>query len=161
MKWFLLGIRSHCGGGGVERGYLDIWYLIFRGCDIWYLDFCGGQISDIWFFYGCDIWYLTKNINNINSWFIVEGDALNPTYPITPARKDVLSDMILQHLGDRMVPRGNLPSNPTMNEVLATGRSIIAIMRDGLYQNSKMTGEGYLAGIMLADIDWLIDWLID
>ena len=30
-----------CGGGGVclERGYLDIWYLIFRGCDIWYLIF--------------------------------------------------------------------------------------------------------------------------
>ena len=24
------------GGGGVERGYVDIWYLIFfRGCDIW------------------------------------------------------------------------------------------------------------------------------
>ena len=52
-------------GGGVERGYLDIWflggvisvfgsdiwYLIFRGCDIWYMIFFGGLISDIWFLY--------------------------------------------------------------------------------------------------------------
>ena len=52
------------GGGGVERVYLDIWYLIFlvwylitdfvsqisdflRMRDIWYMIFLGGLISDI------------------------------------------------------------------------------------------------------------------
>ena len=67
-------------GGGLERGYLDIWYLIFLG-GVWYLiiDFFGVYkylISDflskldIWFFSnasylhvfyffrGSDIWYL-------------------------------------------------------------------------------------------------------
>ena len=53
-------------GGGVERGYLDIWYLIF---------FLGGVISDIWFFWWSNIWYLIFKGSNI--WYLI---AFHPPY---------------------------------------------------------------------------------
>ena len=63
--------------------------------------------------------------------FAAPGNASDPTLPIPDARKDVLSDLLLQYLGQYMTPKGNLSDNPSMNEVLATGCNIIMLMNDG------------------------------
>ena len=63
------------GGGGVERGSLDIWYLIFLGgviSDNWFV-FC--LISDIWFFV-CQIsdFFRTRDIRYLifsGVWYMI------------------------------------------------------------------------------------------
>jgi hypothetical protein len=66
---------------------------------------------------------------NMNT-FAAAGNASIPLKPIPEARKDVLSDLLLQHLGQYMAPKSILSDNPTMNEVLATGRNVIMLMED-------------------------------
>ena len=52
------------------------------------------------------------------------------TAPMLPGRKRDVNDLILSYLSDFMVPYVNISLNPTYNEVLATGRNVIAIMTD-------------------------------
>ena len=62
--------------------------------------------------------------------FAAPGNTISGTTEISDERKDELSDIFLDILGDLMAPQSQLSDNPTMNEVLATGCNIIAIMSD-------------------------------
>lgn len=52
------------------------------------------------------------------------------TQPIDDERKIELNEIILDYLSDHMVPYVNISDNPTVNEVLDTGKNIIATMQD-------------------------------
>ena len=61
---------------------------------------------------------------------VAPGNIVEPTFSIPNHRKDHLADLILEKLGSQMVPKLGLCNNPTMNEVLATNASIVAVMED-------------------------------
>ena len=62
--------------------------------------------------------------------FVRPGDLLSATRPMLNERKDELSDILLNNLGDKLTPKGTLSNNPTMNEVLDQGTNLIALMED-------------------------------
>ena len=62
--------------------------------------------------------------------FVAVGDETRATLPIPDDRKDELSQILLRGLGSRMVAHNSVPDNPTVNQVLSTGRNIIATMQD-------------------------------
>ena len=62
--------------------------------------------------------------------FAAVGNRTHPKQEIPIERKEDLSDRILSELGSKMIPRGELENSPTINTLLATGRSIMAIMVD-------------------------------
>ena len=58
------------------------------------------------------------------------GNATQPRTPMSESRKRQLSDILLQHLGDRMINRSGLSENPSVDEMLNKGGNIIAQMQD-------------------------------
>ncbi len=62
--------------------------------------------------------------------FTAVNDRTHSNQDIPIDRKRALSARILSELGSRMIPRGQLGNSPTINTLLATGRSIMAIMAD-------------------------------
>ena len=67
--------------------------------------------------------------------FAMPGNSFQPTRLIPNDRKEELSAIILDYLGPYMVPPEGLGNNPTVNEVLATGKNIISIMTDSFIRN--------------------------
>ena len=52
------------------------------------------------------------------------------TIPITPAKKDEIADILLEYLGPIAVPESLVSVNPTVNEILGTGKNVIILMGD-------------------------------
>ena len=67
---------------------------------------------------------------NFNT-FARPGDDFAARYPIPEERLDVLTDIIFDTIGEKMIPFGDIPQNPTVDQVLATGNNIIAYMSEG------------------------------
>ena len=68
--------------------------------------------------------------------FAAPGNVVAPTLPIAVPRKQELAEIILDYLGNNLVHKDNLTDNPTINEILSTGRNIIAQMEDDYIRNN-------------------------
>ncbi|ELU00255.1 hypothetical protein CAPTEDRAFT_217638 [Capitella teleta] len=62
--------------------------------------------------------------------FAKPGDQDSPTVSIPERRKDVIAEILLQYLEPYLALESELSSNPTVNEILATGKNIILEMND-------------------------------
>ena len=62
--------------------------------------------------------------------FARPGDDFVARYPIPKDRLNKLTDIIFDTIGEKMIPYGDIPQNPTVDEVLATGNNIIAYMSE-------------------------------
>ena len=80
--------------------------------------------------------------------FVSPGNAISSTLPITVPRKQELAEIILDYLGDLMVPKANLSDNPTINEILASGGNIIAQMADDYIRTNY---EGFWPVVVVSD----------
>ena len=79
--------------------------------------------------------------------FASPGNADSPTLPIATPRKDVLADILIEKLSHRLVDITAFPTpnNPTVNQVLATGRNVIADVGDSYIRSRHPRFFGDLA----------------
>ena len=71
--------------------------------------------------------------------FARPGNTTHPIIPIPIHRKDMIADILLEYLEPYLALQSELTSNPTMNEVLASGKNIILEMED-TYIRAKHDG---------------------